>query len=142
MTRTESTRSGSGGVRGQSRIDRQAVGQRIAQARTDVAGLTQKQLASAVGVTGRAVQSWEAGARAPVRHLRQLEEALGVSREWLLWGTDEPPASELAHLAERVSFLEDAVDRLTTTLDAAIQRLGASGVDVGDLREQLPPFRG
>src|SRR6185436_7367349 len=112
MTRTDATKAAGGSsVRGQSRLDRVAVGERIAQARTEVAGLTQQRLSEILGVTGRAVQNWEAGTRAPMRHLGELEQALGVSREWLLWGAERPPASEVAHLVERLNRLERTVER-------------------------------
>jgi transcriptional regulator with XRE-family HTH domain len=142
MTRSDATKpKRDRGVRGQSRLDRSAVGERIAQARTDVAGLTQKQLADVLGVTGRAVQNWEAGTRAPIRHLRELEEALGVSREWLLWGTQEPPASELAHVAERLNVLEEALAQLTQVFDLTLAALSDNQLDVAELRERLPRFR-
>jgi transcriptional regulator with XRE-family HTH domain len=52
------------------------VNERIKQARSD-AGLTQAELAKAVGVTLRTVQNWEAGTRRPFGHLTELAEATG-----------------------------------------------------------------
>ena len=43
----------------------------IAQARRD-ANLTQAELARMVGVTARTVQNWEAGTRAPWRHIAEI----------------------------------------------------------------------
>jgi transcriptional regulator with XRE-family HTH domain len=56
--------------------ERSSIGKRIATLRRR-RGLTQRELAHAVGVTDRAVQAWEQGRSHPYRHLKELEEALG-----------------------------------------------------------------
>lgn len=56
--------------------ERSAMGKRISTLRRQ-RGLTQRELAEAVGVTVRSVQSWEQGHSHPYRHLRTLEEVLG-----------------------------------------------------------------
>jgi transcriptional regulator with XRE-family HTH domain len=70
-----------------------AVGARIQLAR-ERAGLGQKELAEAVGVTARAIGGYEAGAINPKMKLRALAEQTGVSWEWLSYGDDGPPGSE------------------------------------------------
>ena len=63
-------------------------GQRIVAARRE-AGLTQTQLAAAVGVREDTVASWEAGRRQPrVVHVRALARALGITAGRLV--DDEP----------------------------------------------------
>ena len=59
-----------------SDAERSSIGKRIATLRRR-RGLTQRELAHAVGVTDRAVQAWEQGRSHPYRHLKELEEALG-----------------------------------------------------------------
>src|SRR2546427_436962 len=60
--------------------------------RRDVMRRPFEALAARVGVTRRSIQGYEAGAIAPYRHLDQLAEALGRSREWLV---AERPADDL-----------------------------------------------
>jgi transcriptional regulator with XRE-family HTH domain len=48
-----------------------SVKEQIREAR-DAAGLTQAELARAVGVTVRTVQNWEAGTRGPWRHIAEI----------------------------------------------------------------------
>src|SRR4051794_25730306 len=62
-----------------------AIGARIAEARR-AAGLTQRELAKAVGVSERAVQAWEEGTTSAFRRLPELEQALGSPSAWLLTG--------------------------------------------------------
>ena len=87
------------------KIDRLLIGRRITQARA-LAGLTQEQLAASVGVARRTVNHWENGTRAPLRHLPDLERALGVPREWLLWGAQEPPGAEFFRMAKMLHQLQ------------------------------------
>lgn len=63
--------------------------ERIYKARTD-AGLTQTQLAEAVGKTRAAVAQWEGGIVRP-RHstLVEIAKATGVSERWIVSGVDE-----------------------------------------------------
>jgi transcriptional regulator with XRE-family HTH domain len=51
-----------------------AVKDKIREAR-EASGMTQQDLARAVGVTVRAVQNWEAGTRGPWRYLAEIAEA-------------------------------------------------------------------
>lgn len=81
------------------------VGRRIAQARRE-AGLTQHQLADALGVSRRSVQGYESGAVAPYRHLRRLAEVLGHPSEWFIADGSEPLLSELR------TIVRDELDRL------------------------------
>lgn len=80
-------------------------------------GLTQQQLADAVGISGVSVYKWEAGINTPKgRNLFSLAEALRCSPTWLLNGTDsdEPLKAEelLPRLDDRQKLLLDLFDSL------------------------------
>ena len=64
---------------------KRAIGRRIAEARREN-GLTQKELAEALGVTRRSVQGYEAGAVVPYRHLHDLGRVLSRDPRSLLAG--------------------------------------------------------
>jgi transcriptional regulator with XRE-family HTH domain len=64
-------------------------------------GLTQQQLADAVGISGVSVYKWEAGINTPKgQNLFSLAKALRCSPTWLLNGTDsdEPLKAEDLYL--------------------------------------------
>lgn len=69
-------------------LDGSAVGERIALARK-VAGMKQKDLAEAIGVIPRTVQNYENG-RIPWDHLDEIATVLHRSKDWLLYGVDDP----------------------------------------------------
>lgn len=75
-------------------MDRQVhVGDRIRQLRLE-RGLTQRQLAQALGVTEATVVRWETGARQPrVGIIKRLAQFFQVSPQWLLRG-EEPRTVE------------------------------------------------
>ncbi|MGK8935268.1 helix-turn-helix domain-containing protein [Pluralibacter gergoviae] len=80
-------------------------------------GLTQQQLADAVGISGVSVYKWEAGINTPKgQNLFSLSEALHCSPTWLLNGTDsdEPLKAEdlLPQLDDRQKLLLDLFDSL------------------------------
>lgn len=80
-------------------------------------GLTQQQLADAIGISGVSVYKWEAGINTPKGHnLFSLAEALRCSPAWLLNGTDsdEPLKAEelLPQLDDRQKLLLDLFDSL------------------------------
>lgn len=80
-------------------------------------GLTQQQLADAVGISGVSVYKWEAGINTPKgQNLFSLAEALRCSPTWLLNGTDsdEPLRAEelLPRLDDRQKLLLDLFDSL------------------------------
>lgn len=59
---------------------RQLVGQRIRRER-ERRGMTQNELAHALGVANTQVSRWETGAAFPERYIEQLRDILGVSAE-------------------------------------------------------------
>lgn len=65
-------------------IDTNTLGRTIAEARR-ACGLTQRELASKVGVTAQAVSKWERGGSCPdISILDEIAESLGVSLSYLL----------------------------------------------------------
>src|SRR5205085_2762872 len=74
---------GSGGTMRQN--DEGSIGWRIARARKE-RGLTQEELATAIGVSPRSIQGYEAGKIVPYRRLSQLAEATNRDLGWLLEG--------------------------------------------------------
>lgn len=66
-----------------------SVAKRLRAARKD-AGLTQGQVALAVGLTRGAVTGWEkGGGKFSIPALRRVAALLGTSLSYLLWGYDE-----------------------------------------------------
>lgn len=63
-----------------------AVGKRIAQARHEAGGMTQRELADLLGVTERSVAAYEAGEVIPYRFNKELESLLEKPRGWFLHG--------------------------------------------------------
>lgn len=105
-----------------------SLGERIRDAR-EAAGLTQHELAAAVGVTGRTVSSWERDAVAPRSKLGRLEHVLGVR----LRG----PAPTAAPAA---TTLDDATD--AQLVAALASRLAARDARIRDLTAALDEARG
>lgn len=62
------------------------IGSRIALARREADGMTQRELADLLGVTERSVAAYEAGEVIPYRFMRQLEQLLNRPANWLLYG--------------------------------------------------------
>ena len=69
--------------------ERQQIGRRVADARR-AAGLTQRELADALGVTTRSVQHYESGTVVPFKHMRRLERVTMTRPGWILGDTDSP----------------------------------------------------
>ena len=72
------------------------VGRRIALARRE-AGLTQQELADALGVTRRSLQGYEAGTVVPYKHLGTLGRILDRPPQWFLADDDSRPSQAGAH---------------------------------------------
>lgn len=82
------------------------IGKRIAQYRKEK-GLTQEDLASALGVSPQAVSKWENDQTCPdISLLPKLAQLLGVTTDELLSGKQELPAVRFLPPAERKSFNE------------------------------------
>lgn len=70
-------------------VDKKAFGSRVAERRL-LAGLSQPELARAVGMKQQGVDSIEKGLVERPRLLREIANALKTTEEWLLWGQGEP----------------------------------------------------
>jgi transcriptional regulator with XRE-family HTH domain len=100
----------------------ETIGRRIAQARRE-AGMTQDQLAEALGVTKRSVQGYEAGKVIPYRYLDGLTQATGKSREWLLRGDSDEPVSALGEVGERLVALVEQIAEEAERIAGVASRL-------------------
>jgi transcriptional regulator with XRE-family HTH domain len=84
--------------------DSQAIGERIRLARQE-RGLTQEQLAEAVGVTRSAVAQWETGRAGQVTgNLSRIAAVLEVGVEHLMFG-DDKTAPQLATRGHELAML-------------------------------------
>lgn len=85
------------------------IGRRIAQARKEAGGMTQRELGELIGVTDRSVMAYEKGEVIPYRFLRKIEEATGRSAGWILHGDryNETPTGENVEVSKRI--LEELV---------------------------------
>jgi transcriptional regulator with XRE-family HTH domain len=73
------------------------IGPRIKAVRTE-RGLTQDQLAGAVGVSRSAVAQWETGRAGQVTgNLTRIAQCLDVGVEYLMYGTDKSAEEEVSH---------------------------------------------
>ena len=99
------------------------LGHRLAAARREQ-GLTQRDVATAVGVTVRSVQNWEADRTAPRRHLARAAVAVHRSPGWLLLGgeTGSRTPTFAAALTEQVQLADELRERLAT-LETNMQRI-------------------
>jgi transcriptional regulator with XRE-family HTH domain len=72
------------------------------------AGLSQRQLAAALGVSVRTIQNYERGRSVPFRHLPTLETLLGRSSAWLLYGREDTESDDLlSDLRAQRALLEE-----------------------------------
>lgn len=114
-------------------------GDRLAGAR-ETAGLSQKELASRLGVRGQTVEAWENDAKEPrANRLQMLAGLLGVSLSWLLTGKGDGPdgpveateipedlgllLTDLRDLRSQLATAADRMARLEKRLRAAIKEL-------------------
>lgn len=94
------------------------IGSRIATARHEAQGMSQRELGDLVGVTERSIQAWEAGEVIPYRYLRDLERALNRPAAWFLHGEaavigHDESAREILHRLDRLQKAVDAIAKAT-----------------------------
>jgi transcriptional regulator with XRE-family HTH domain len=102
--------------------DEGSIGWRIARARKE-RGLTQEELAAAIGVSPRSIQGYEAGKVVPYRRLSQLAEVTNRELGWLLEGETPREASADPELVERLVFLVEEVSADAKRIRALAERL-------------------
>lgn len=90
-------------------INAKEVGRRIAQARKESNGMTQRKLADAVGVTERSVAAWEGGETIPYRHIRALEGVLRRPAAWFLYGDQPSEHDDVRELLLAIKAQLDAI---------------------------------
>lgn len=101
-------------------IDPRGFGRRVREARA-ACGLSQLDLAKAVGSTKRTVENWESGTL-PRSKLPALAEELGVTPMWLTTGRDTA-ATELAALRREQREGFAAVQATLSEVLAIVQEL-------------------
>lgn len=92
------------------------IGARIALARREADGMTQRELADLIGVTERSVAAYEAGDVIPYRFMRQLQSLLNRPVQWILYGEESTVDPELRHLIKANEDLAKAVEELIAKL--------------------------
>lgn len=99
------------------------IGDRIKIARTN-AGLTQKELASRLGVTYQAVQAYEKNKvdDVPMNKIRIMAKVLGVEPDWLLGWEIKKPIQE-DELSDMKKELIKIVESLSEEEVAAVLRI-------------------
>lgn len=105
-----------------------AMGQRIRQAREDLA-MSQQELADQATFSASSLQNWEQGKAAPTpAHLRELARLVDRSTRWIRRGEESPHEATVTApkpTGLRLRELEEAVALLRDELDDAHGRLDA-----------------
>ncbi len=112
----------------------ESIGERIAEGRRAL-GISQEELGGRVGVSRQTVSRWEAGEAKPsVEAVMALCEALSVSSDYFIFGTDSTPAqAEVAAVAQTEALPAQSGDTMSEEDPAAPSDAEASGV-----QEQVP----
>lgn len=97
----------------------QEIGRRIAQARQEAGGMTQRELGELVGVTDRSIIAYEKGEVVPYRLLPKLESALGRTAAWFLYGevSEANRDLQLEQIMSSIAALEKTIRRLERKLN-------------------------
>lgn len=96
------------------------IGERIAAARRE-AGLTQEELADAIGVSTRSLQGFELGERIPYRYMEKIATVTRREWEWLLHGATSSPVAEPGAVVARLDEILERLDSLEQRLLPADQ---------------------
>jgi transcriptional regulator with XRE-family HTH domain len=83
-------------------------------------GLSNAELANAIGVTVQAVSKWLNKGGISQQRLPAVARVLGVSLEWLLMGVDRPPASQ--DLTQVQQLYTAASAEVRQLIDTVLQR--------------------
>ncbi len=90
----------------------------------DRSGLSQRDLATAVGVDESTVSLWLSGGRVPrVKNLERLARAMGLEASELWNGPEATPASEAqAHVLEDMNYLSPTQQEVVAALVRSMRR--------------------
>lgn len=109
----------------------QEIGQRIAQARREAGGMTQEELADALNVSKRSLQSYEAGVHIPWKHFETMGRIFGRPLEWFLRGENEAERDELGDADgspdDRLAALEAQVAAMRADVRKLLDQHGRAG---------------
>jgi transcriptional regulator with XRE-family HTH domain len=116
--------------------DPKAVWRRIALARKEAGGMTQRDLADRLQISKRSVAAYEAGAVLPLRHLGKIETAVSKPKAWLLYGDEALPNAILEKLEgvldsimESLDWMNDRVEQLSHRHEASLRGGGEARDD-------------
>lgn len=117
------------------------IGHRIAQARAE-SGLSQTQLAKAVGVTRGLVGQWESHVKKPGReNLGKIAEVTYVSVAWLLSGEGSPNSGVFVSDPDAIKMLR-AFNRMSSRQRKNAIELFSVSADVGrEMEQQTAPTK-
>lgn len=105
----------------------QAIGARVIQARKELGGMRQEELADLLKVSIRSMQAYESGEVVPYRKMKDLERVLGRSMAWILHGDEA-----MQHRDRQLDEIRDALARIELKLD----ELGATATLERDRLEE------
>lgn len=112
--------------------DAATFGDRLAAAR-EQAGLTQKKMASNLGVKTKTIANWEQDLEEPrANRLQMLAGLLNVSLTWLLTGQGEGPEQPFDTVEESVD-----IAAILTEMRALRVKISASGDKLAQLEKRL-----
>ena len=101
-------------------------------------GLSNAELANAIGVTVQAVSKWLNKGGISQQRLPAVARVLGVSLEWLLMGVDRPPASQdLTQVQQLYTAASAEVRQLIDTVLQRAQQGDLSNGLAGAVRQLL-----
>lgn len=105
-------------------LSRVGIAQRIQAARNE-AGLKQHELADILHVHSHTIQNWESQ-KAPITpwdRLGEIANALGVTKQWLLHGEDQPNHLQPAPPVELLQEVGESVESLMASQESVHGRL-------------------
>jgi transcriptional regulator with XRE-family HTH domain len=88
------------------------IGTRIAKRRHQ-RGMTQEDLADALGVSKSTVANWETGKHLPIRHLGAIEQVLEIQLD----GPESSPSASREDLRDQLRRLQDLAAEVADRLD-------------------------
>lgn len=111
------------------------IGARIVQARKEMGGMRQEELAELIHVSTRSMQAYESGEVVPYRKLKDLERVLGRSMSWILHGeAGEARDQQLDELRDLIAGNQSVLDQLAKSALKRDELLGQILEAIRDLK--------